>query len=55
MDPTEAILLEEANQDIGKDSKTVYINDIYNLDTNGAISKWARQTGNEAERQTVMD
>jgi hypothetical protein len=32
-DPTEAILMEESTCKIGKNSKIVYINDSYNLDT----------------------
>jgi hypothetical protein len=31
-DPTEAILMEDPANPVGKDSKTVYINDSYNLD-----------------------
>jgi hypothetical protein len=34
-DPTEAILSEESTSGIGEDSKIVYINDSYNLDTIG--------------------
>jgi hypothetical protein len=32
-DPTEAILLEKTIHDFGENSKTMYINDSFNLDT----------------------
>jgi hypothetical protein len=34
-DPTEAILMEESTQEVSDDSKKVYVNDSYNLDTIG--------------------
>jgi hypothetical protein len=32
-DPTEAILLDKTIHDFGENSKTMYINDSFNLDT----------------------